>query len=423
MANEKYTPGVQNLPFGNLNLNPEGSNYVPNSGYTTEETNLIAKEIKRRLFDAAPAQFDSLKLAFSKGFEDKNNDEFEFLEYSFGRSPLEAAAVSAAVVAVPGAGVTQVITLTAASITHVGLDNTIIYPDGTKGVVVAKTATTITVNSLTSVGLPAVAAAEIFAIQSTTNADGRDHFNDYSRLETITRYNYIQRFYKVCRWDAWEMQKMKNSQTTNYLEVDKKQKTKQLRVDVFNTFWNGTRGEVQLEDGAIAKMTGGIYPTMLDAGSAVGSTTLAGLEATFKGLAFNTNYKSEGATRFVYGTDERLHDFARIFKLPQVRYQTNNMDLNLNLSMIELGSSKYVLVPCELWREESCFTADWQNRIIVLDQDTIQPVKLKGVPAFWSGMTDNQGRGSREDFTDWWVQAQFGLEFNNPLASFIIDII
>jgi len=164
MANEKYTPGVQNLPFGNLNTNPEGANYVNDSGYSPEVTNRIAKEIKRRLFDAAPAQFDSLKLAFSKGFKDKNLDEFEYLEYSFGRSPLEAAAISAAVVAVPGAGVTQTITLTAASITHIGIDAVIIYPDGTKGVVVAKTATTIDVNSQTSVGLPAVAVADIFAV-------------------------------------------------------------------------------------------------------------------------------------------------------------------------------------------------------------------------------------------------------------------
>jgi len=423
MANEKYTPGVQNLPYGNRNVNPEGSNYQTDSGYSVEETNRIAKEIKRRLFDAAPAQYDSLKLAFSKGFQDRNLDEFEYLEYTFGRSPLEANAVSGAVAAVPGADVTQTITLTAVSIEYIGVDELIIYPDGTKAVVVAKTATTIDVNSLTSVGLPAVAAGDIFAVQSTTNADGRDKLNSFSRLETITRYNYIQRFYKARRWDSWEMQKYKNAGTTDYLEVDKKQLMKQLRVDVFNTFWNGTRGEVQLEDLSVAKLSGGIYPTMIAAGSAVGTTTLAGLEATFKALAFNTNYKSEGATRFVYGTDERLHDFARVFKLPQVRYENKTMDFDLNLSMIELGSSRYVLVHCELWREESCFTADWQNRIIVLDQDTIQPVKLKGVPAMWAGETDNQQQGSLDDFKIWWVQAQFGLEFHNPLASFIIDII
>ena len=423
MANTNYEPGVQNLPFGNLNTNPEGANYVNDSGYSPDVTNRIAKEVQKRIFDAAPAQFNSLKLAFSKGFKDKNLDEFEYLEHSFGRSPLEGNAISAAVVAVPGNDVSQAITLTAASITHIGLDAVIIYPDGTKAVVVGILGLVVTVNSQTSVGLPAVAVGDIFAVQSTTNADGRDHFNDYSRLETITRYNYIQRFYKVRRWDSWEMQKYKNAGTTDYLEVDKKQSMKQLRVDIFNTFWNGTRGEFQLEDNAIAKTTGGIYPTMIAAGSAVGSTTLAGLEATFKALAFNTNFKSEGATRFVYGTDERLHDFARIFKLSQVRYETKTMSINLNLQMIELGSSKYVLVPCELWREESCFTADWQNRLIILDQDTIQPVKLKGVPAFWSGQTDNQQKGTREDFIDWWVQGQFGLEFNNPLASFIIDII
>jgi len=37
-------------------------------------------------------------------------------------------------------------------------------------------------------------------------------------------------------------------------------------------------------------------------------------------------------------------------------------------------------------------------------------------------MTDNMNKGTLNDFIDWWVRSQLSLEFNNPLASFIINI-
>jgi hypothetical protein len=167
---------------------------------------------------------------------------------------------------------------------------------------------------------------------------------------------------------------------------------------------------------------GGIYPTMVNAGAAQLSCTVAGLQATFESAAFATNFKAEGATRFIYGTDEVLNEFSKIYKQPGLRYTPDNEIAKLNLKRIELGSMNFVLVPCELWREESCFESDWARRIVVLDQDTIRPVKMKGIPQTEMSETDNIAQGSREDFKDFVVRAQMSLEFNNPVASFIIDV-
>jgi hypothetical protein len=419
MSQYTYTPGNGNLPYGNRNTNPQGANYGTDSVYSPEETNLIMKEIRKTIFDAAPAQYNALKLLFEKPFIEKGSDEFEYLEKTFGRSPLEANANVGAVAAVPGSAVTQTVTLTATSMKRVAKDLIIIYEDGTHGVVQGiPGATTITVSSLKSQGLPAVTTGQIFAIQSTIESDGMDYFSHYDRLETITRYNYIQFFMRAKRWARVEMQKYINMGTTDYLEHDKQEKLKQLRIDFFNSFFNGVRGEFTISNGYAAKSMGGIYPTMLSAGSAFSNPTVAGLKAAFESLAFQTNYKAEGSTRFIYATDEMLNLFSEIYKQPGLRYEPMNETANLRLKRIELGSMNFVLVPCELFKEKSCFEASWARRILVLDQDSISPVKMKGLPQLEMGETDNRSKGSRENFTDFWVGGHLSLEFNNPVGSF-----
>jgi hypothetical protein len=119
MSTTNYTPGIGNLPFGNLNTNPQASQYAQISGYTPAEQILIAKAVKAAIFDAAPEQYNALKLLFAKPFEDVNNDEFEYLENTFGRQAIEAAAAVAAQAAAVGVPQTQVIPLTAASMNSV----------------------------------------------------------------------------------------------------------------------------------------------------------------------------------------------------------------------------------------------------------------------------------------------------------------
>ena len=423
MSQTNYTPLAGNAPYGEPNSNAQASNYAVESGFNPTETLLLEKAVKRAIFDASPAQYKSLKVLFSKPFMEKPAKEFTYIEKTFGRSVLEGDAISAAVPAVPNTVQTQAITLTAASISRISLDMIIIYPDNSKATVIGIAGLVITVNSHTGLGLPAVAVGNIFAIQSSINADARDHINIYTRMDVVERYNYIQQFIRARRWGREELVEWQNTGKTNYLDIDKKENTEQLRVDMFNSFWNGQRGEVQLEDGTLAKAMGGIYPLMLAANSGQGFTTVANFEDTFKALAFSTNYKSEGGVRFIYGTDEMLHIFARVFKLPQVRYEPNTQMANLNLKSIILGTMEFVLVPCELWREESCFPADWQRRIIVLDQETVRPVKMKGLPAFETGQTlPMKNNGTLNDYMDWWVRSQLSIEFNNPLASFIINV-
>jgi hypothetical protein len=423
MSQVSYTPGIGNAPFGNVNTNPQSSNYGANSGYSAQESLLIAKAIKEAIFDAAPEQYNALKLVFEKGFVEYNNDEFEYLESTFGRSALESTGIVAAQAAVAGAVQTQTIPLTAGTITHVGLDLILVYPDGTKGIVRAIAGLNVTVESQTSAGLPAVAVGDIFSVQSTIYGDGEDGFSNYERLETITRYNYVQQFLRACRWGRVELLKHQNSGTTNFLEKDKKEKMRQLRTDLFNSFFNGTRGEFRLASGLPVKSMGGIFPTMVAAGSMNANPTIAGLRAAFERLAFATNFKKEGGTRMIYATDEMLYELSKIFKDPGTRYAPTDMIANMNLTEYKMGTMRFVPVPCELFKEQSCFPKDWNRKMLVLDQETISPVKMKGLPAMETGTTLSKGsNGTRENFEDTWYGANLSQEFNNPLGSFWLDV-
>ena len=84
MSNTNYLPGTENAPFGNLNANPQSSFYGAESEFSVTESNLLQKHIERLIFDAAPAQFNALKLLFAKPHRDVNLDEFEYLEKTFG---------------------------------------------------------------------------------------------------------------------------------------------------------------------------------------------------------------------------------------------------------------------------------------------------------------------------------------------------
>lgn len=423
MPSTVYSPGLGNAPFGNKNTNPQSSNYGTISGYTATEQILIAKAIREAIFDSAPEQYNALRLVFEKEFEEVNNDEFEYLENSFGRSALECNAIVAAVAAVAGTAVSQVIAFTAASIPHAGIDLVLVYPDGTKGIIRAIAGNNITVESQTSAGLPATAVGDIFSIQSTIYGDGMSDFSNYERLETVTRYNFIQLFLRACRWGRVEQLKHLNSGTTNFLDKDKKEKMRQIRTDLFNSFFNGTRGEFRLANGLPAKSMGGIYPSMQAAGSMNANPTLAGLRSAFETFAFKTNHKKEGGVRMIYGTAEILYELAKIFKDPGLRYAPSDRVADMGLTEYNLGNMKFVPVVCELFKEQSCFPKEWARKLLVVDQETVAPVKMKGLPAMFSGTTLDKGaNGTREGFKDWYVEANLSLRFNNPLGSFWLDV-
>jgi len=425
-------PGTAAAPFTNANLNPYGSNYA--TAFTYDESKLIEASIEYEIFDAVPAKYKALQVLLANPMIEKPLDEFSFLEKTFGRT----APISNAIVGAPGAqNMTFNLRGTFANIQDLPIvvGDVLTHPNGQSVIVHTITynpglnLTTVRVDSQTGgANLGALAAGDTFAIQAPFVADGMNYFQHYDRMTTVERYNYIQLFLRASRWSRIELQKMLNAGTTDYLSKDRREKIDQLRTDLYVSMFNGERGEFSFAaptpgTSYYGKAMGGLFPTMVAAGSQHSSVPIAGFTGAFETLAFATDYLKDGGVRLIFGTSEMLYEVSKLWKQPGIRYRPEDKVGDLNLEEYKLGTMRFLPVPCELFRESSTFPATWKNKVIVVDPNSINPVKMQNIPYIEMGVTDNISRGTREDYEDWWVRANLGMRHSNPLAGFYIDVI
>ncbi len=412
-----YSPTVPaTSKFSNTDLNSLASTYA--SSFSHQSTALIQRIVRDLIFDAAPQQFFDLKLLNQKPFGSVSSDEWFFHEMDFGRSPLTTDGADG------GGGATQTISVAATTdLDHVAVDTILVYPDNTHATVTTVNAggPDVTVTSLTGQTLPAIVSGDNFAILSPVEADGANSISQYFRIETTERFNFVQMLVKAMRFGRMELFKYeKAGSTSNYLSMQKKRMLQQFRIDMSNILWNGERGEVTLANGAVAKATGGIFPTMTAAGSPNASVTLANSPQALEELALDTEFKAHGATRFFYATPRLIHFLSQEYKRSLTRYEPNDEIAKLGLKAIDIGSTKIVFVSMKRFEEPSCFPSSWRSRGILLDQESVRCKQTWG-----EEMGETLGRvpgGTRENFKDFWISTTFGVEFDNPLGSGFLDI-
>jgi len=404
------------------NLNAIGDEYA--TAYSRDTTSLIRRAISYKIFDSVQKKYRVMPLLFDKPVSYEASDTFTYMEKTFGRTVLQHQTST-----VVGSSASQTITLTTGGGDNVTVNKIIVYPTNRKGVVTAVSSDTLTVVPLNGqANLPALTGDEYFAIQTSIIADGQNFLSHYDRMKKIERYNYIQLMHRDKRWTRKEMTKFRNLGNTDYYELDKAEQLDLLMQDMFASLWNGERAEANVTNpegsGTYkAKTMGGIYPLMVSAGSSNSTgVTSSQLKDTFETLAFATNYKATGETRFIFGVDQLLYELSKEYKETGVRYTPNDKIADLNLWEYRIGDMRFVPVSTELFRESSLFPATWGARLFILDLDTIHPVCMTGYEPIEMGQTSPKGvDGSINDYTEWWVQGMLSLRFNNPLSSFYID--
>lgn len=417
-------PNLTQYPAPWNSVNAVGSEYA--TAYSRDTTLLIRREVAQKIFDAVPAKYKVMRLLFDKPVEYTASDEFTYLEKTFGRTVLQH--ISADVVA---SGATQEIELTSGGSANITKNKIIVYPTNRKAVVTDVNTSTdvITVKKLNGqADLPGLTGDEYFAIQSSVIADGQNFLTHYDRMKKVERYNFVQLMHRDKRWTRKEITKFRNLGTTNYYELDKKEQLDLLLQDMFASLWNGERAEVDVTNpegsGTYkAKTMGGIFPLMVAAGvSNATSVTASQLKDTFETLAFATDYKASGSTKFIFAVPQLLYELSKEYKETGTRYRPDDKMADLNLWQYRIGDMNFVPVDTTLFKESSLFPATWGARMFVLDLDTIQPVCMTGYEPIEMGETSPKGvNGSINDFTEWWIQGMLSLKFNNPLSSFYID--
>jgi hypothetical protein len=419
------------IPTPNQYLSPLGSYYDVAYSYSTA-TNLIRDAIFRAIYDLAPKQYDALKILNMAPVVDVPLDEFYYKEKVFTREPVTVFGWVHGTATITLAG-----TYARESDLPVKKNTVLCDANGTPHIVTtvvhsaAANSSTIVIEKQTGgagYGAGDFVATDILSVQSAIIGDGMASFANPERSRTVERYNYVQLFQRTQKWTTMELQKLVNAATTDIMDYEKQEKLDQLRLDLFSTFFSGTRGEftVRAFDSSgltyKAKAMNGVFPTMVGGGSEHTSVSLSGLQTAFESLAFSTNHKATGATRFIYSTDENLYEISKLYKEPGIMYTPTDKIADLNLTQYKIGSMNFVPVPCELFKENSVLPAVWENRILVLDQATLNRVVVRGIPAELMGKTLNKSEGSLMDYTIWWVFAQQSLKMNDVTGSFYIDI-
>jgi hypothetical protein len=378
--------------FLNQNFNSVGSEYAALYGH--DISLLVQKLTNRAIFDAAPQQFMDLKLLNMVAAEQVNSDEFFYQEMGYQREPLLATAASTAV----SFPTTQVISV--ASTDNISTNTIISYPNGQKGSVtnVDTSLLQITVSPYNGDTLPAVLADDVLANVSSVDHDGSDGFAQYFRASTIERNNYIQLFNKAIRYSEVELHKLKNMGTTsNFLEMERTAMFNQHRIDLSNAFWTGQKGEVITANGTPAKTTGGVFTSMLEAGSPNALATSATLVDAFEDMVLSSEYGDYGQARMAFMTPRVHRALSLAYKEQLTRYAPNDEIALLNLQEVNLGSS----------------------RIVILDMKNIKRTQLWGER---SGDTLKLEDGVPKRYGDIWVDCNMGVKFHNPLACAWLDI-
>jgi hypothetical protein len=403
-----------NVKFTNQNYNSVGSEYAALYGH--DISLLVQKLTNRAIFDAAPQQFMDLKLLNMVPAEQVNSDEFFYQEMGYQREPLVATASSAAV----SYPTTQTISVT--STDNISTNTIISYPNGQKGSVVGVDTSllTVTVSPYNGDTLPAVAADDILANVSSVDHDGSDGFAQYFRASTIERANYIQLFNKAIRYSEVELHKLKTMGTTsNFLEMERNAMFNQHRIDLSNAFWTGQKGEIITADGTPAKTTGGVYTSMLEAGSPNAVANSNTLVDAFEDMVLSSEYGDYGQARMAFMTPRMHRMLSLAYKEELTRYAPNDDIALLNLKEINLGSSRIVLVPFKRFEDKASFPGSFENRIVILDMKNIKRTQLWGER---SGDTLKLEDGVPKRYGDVWVDCNMGVKFHNPLACAYLNV-
>lgn len=406
---------LPNATFTNEELNSVGSQYAQD--FNHDISILVEKVTNAAIFDAAPQQFFDLKLLNMKQFQQVNSDEFFYQEMGYQREPITATGAAAAV----NFPATQ--TFTVGSLDGVSEDMIVIYPNNDKGTVISINTNTdeITVKPYTNSSLPAVVINDVLSNLSSVEADGTDGFSQYFRATTTERHNFVQLLNKTIRYGEVELFKLQNAAvTSNFLEMERSAMFRQFRTDMSNAFWNGEKGEVTLQNGRIAKATQGVFPAMVGAGSPNATATAATIQDAFEDIVLSSEFGDYGAVRFAFLTP-RLHLLlSKAYKDDKTRYTpTDTAITQLQLMQVDIGSSKIVFVPYQRFASPESFPAAFEDRIIILDMKNIN---LRQMWAERSGDTLARMEGVPKRYKEMFIDANMGVQFNNPLACAFLDV-
>lgn len=398
--------------FKNADLNALSSAYA--AAYSKGTTDLIRRVVHNKIYNSTRQQFYDMTILDMQTPIMVMSDEDIYGVKTYGRSAIVAGGNVS--------GSNSPITILTSDTSMVAVDNIVCFPDNSKGIVNSITTnTSIVVAPYTGSTVPNVSTNDVIIVTTPVEADAATDIKTTWRMPVTERSNYIQMYVKGMKFGAMELEKYKRAGTfDDYLAKNREEFLNQVRIDRSNVYWNGTKGQVTLANGDVAKTTEGIYPAMVAAGTTTVSATSSTVGTALEDAAIATNHMAWGGRRFAYMAPEIHLMVSKYYKDTLTRYKPNDMIANLMLDEIRIGDSIIVLVPMARWKDEASFPSSFQNRILLLDQEQIIPTYFFGEQ--YGSTLGRKDNGTLNNFTIDWVSMTMGQRYINPLGGAIINI-
>lgn len=417
---------LQNTPDGLRSVNALGSEFAQT--FSQAQSGHYQWRVEYDITDDSPKRYMDLAVLKNFNTEGNDGDEINWMEKPWARVPAEVTAAALAVAPGPGF-VDQDVVTNAAALQVFKVDRGVVYPDGTFGTVIAvNTGTnTLTIQSQTGEGLPALADGDFLTDAGVAGVDGLWRLQMTQRSEYINITNYIEMIgSRSLRYDRKELIKAQRLAQTNKLAMDQKDCTDQLMVDISAKIWLGKKGQMGLSDGSTGKNTAGIIDQMQTGGSAFLTATSATAWDVLTDAVFATDHTAEGTTRFIFGTPRAIHNLnITSGKQTLVRYEPNDMIRNLDLKSYVFEGRNFVLVEVPLWQDIGTFPAIYQNRLVVMEPNLVNLVLENGIPMVeeWNLLSKmDTPKGSIYDSMVRGWRGNIGVKVRNRPAHFVMDI-
>lgn len=420
-----FNPALQNNPINWYNFSAPGTPYAtdfPN----VFQTLLLAPDIDPNVVPSFPDMFTDMAFFMSCTKRGVDSLQYQRFEKPWINVPIIARAGVGAVPLSANAQVSQVVPLADNSYNYVSIGDKVLYPDGTNGIVIAKSAfsagaSTFTVGSLTGVGLPAVTTNDEIRDLGPWRADGFSTIYSTTMPEYILYDNVLENSgaYAV-RWDRLQKMTMERKGNVNMVEDSIKDAYTRAMTTWQARLIMSTYGQAIMPDGtSITTSTSGLLEQQAQAGVAIQTVSANQAVDAMREIVFDTALTS-GGTKVVLGTRRNLQLIGQTQKADKVRYTPSDTRWNMDIYEYEWFGHKTILVPMDQWTDRSLYGPQLENDILILNKEDIIINYFNGMPMMSRKHTllnVDGDPGNLFNFDLVWYEGLFGIELRRAWAT------
>lgn len=421
-----FNAALQNAPINWYNFRAPGTPYA-DQYQNVFQTLLLAPDIDPNVVPSFPEMFTDMAFFMSLKKRAVQSLAYQRFEKPWINVPIQIRAGAGAVAAVANTVVSQVVPIEDNSYNYVSIGDKVLYPDGTNGIVTAKTTpfnagnNTITVGSLEGDGLPAVLSGQNMRDVGPWRADGFSTIYSTTMPEYILYDNVLENSgaYAV-RWDRFQKKEMQLKGNVNMVADSIKDAYTRAMTTWQARLVMSQYGRTLMPDGtSTTTSTSGLLEQQADAGVTIQTVSANQAIAAAREIVFDTALRT-GGTKVMLGTRRNLQFLGQTQKADKVRYTPEDKRWNMDIYEYEFFGHRVIAVPMDQWTDVSLYGDQLQNDLLILNKEDIVINYLEGEPMMSRKHTllnvDGEP-GNLFNFDLVWYEGLFGIELHRPWAT------